>query len=311
MTLRELEYLAALAKYRHFGRAAEACLVSQPTLSAQIRKLEAELGAALVERDSRSVVLTAFGKEAAERAGRILVEVQQLRDAALLSQKPEAGTLRLGVFPTLGPYFLPHVVPRAHERFPQLELLLVEERSGVLLSRLKNGDLDAALLALPVDDAQLRTEFLFEEPFLLAVPKNHPLVGRDSVTMKDLSRYELMLLEEGHCLREHALDVCRLSGAGQKSSFQATSLETLRLMVGANVGITLLPALATIGPIVSSDRIHLLKFSDGEPGRRIGVCWRRSSPTGALLARLAEMFKATARQLLHDDLAPGGSVSKK
>ncbi|WP_047464015.1 LysR substrate-binding domain-containing protein [Rhizobium rhizogenes] len=300
MTLRELEYLVALAKYRHFGRAAEACLVSQPTLSAQIKKLEAELGTPLVERDSRSVMLTTFGKDAAERAKRILVDVQQLKNAALLNQNQELGTLRLGAFPTLGPYFLPHVVPQVHERFPQLEILLSEEKSGVLLSRLRSGELDAALLAMPVESDQLQVEFLFEEPFLLAVPKKHPLVGRASICMEDLSRYDLMLLEEGHCLREHALDVCRLSGAGQKSSFQATSLETLRLMVGANVGITLLPALATIGPIMSSDQIRLLKFSDGNSKRRIGLCWRRSAPTGPLLKQLAEMFRTTAQQLLHD-----------
>ncbi|MFJ6325988.1 MULTISPECIES: LysR substrate-binding domain-containing protein [unclassified Rhizobium] len=298
MTLRELEYLVALAKYRHFGRAAEACLVSQPTLSAQIRKLEAELGTPLVERDSRSVMLTDFGKDAVERATRILADVRQLKNAALLRQNPELGVLRLGVFPTLGPYLLPHVVPPIHERFPELELLLVEEKSSTLLSRLRSGELDAALLALPVDADQLQTELLFEEPFLLAVPKKHPLAERNSIGMDDLSRYDLMLLEEGHCLREHALDVCRLSGAGHRSSFQATSLETLRLMVGTNVGVTLLPTLATVGPMGSSDTIRLLSFEDGNPTRRIGLCWRKSAPTGTLLAQLAEIFRSTAQQLL-------------
>ena len=265
MTLRELEYLVALAKYRHFGRAAEACLVSQPTLSAQIKKLEDELGVALVERDSRGVILTSYGHETAARAKRILLEVQQLKESVQQNQNPEAGTIRLGIFPTLGPYLLPHVVPKIRKRYPDLELLLIEEKSGGLLSRLREGDIDAGILALPINDSQLRTEFLFEERFLLAVPKSHPFARRVSLPVGELMHHDLMLLEEGHCLRDQALEVCSFSGAEERSSFRATSLETLRQMVSAEVGITLLPELATLNQGALSDNIRLLNFTELEP----------------------------------------------
>lgn len=291
MNLRDLKYLVALADHKHFGHAAAACFVSQPTLSTQIKKLEDELGVPLVERAPRKVMLTPAGRDAAERARRIVAEVEQMKEAARRSQDPEAGTVRLGIFPTLGPYLLPHVVPRIRSRFPQLELLLVEEKSDVLLSRLREGKLDAGLLALPLQDDQLHTEFLFEEPFLLAVPEAHPLASRDSLSLGELSNQQLLLLEDGHCLREQALDVCRISGANEKSEFRATSLETLRQMVAANVGITLLPTLAVKPPVARSDNIHLLGFSDSHPSRRIALVWRRSSAMAGFLQELAKVFR--------------------
>lgn len=290
MNLRDLKYLVALADHKHFGRAAEACFVSQPTLSTQIRKLEEELGVSLVERAPRKVMLTPAGRDAAERARRIVAEVEQMKEAARRSQDPEAGTVRLGIFPTLGPYLLPHVVPRIRTRFPELELLLVEEKSDVLLSRLREGKLDAGLLALPVHDDQLHVEPLFEEPFLLAVPGNHPLASRDALTLDELSNQKLLLLEDGHCLREQALEVCRLSGANEKSEFRATSLETLRQMVAAGVGITLLPTLATKPPVPRSEDVHLLGFSDSHPNRHIAMVWRKSSAMGDFLTQLAQII---------------------
>ncbi|CCB68060.1 MULTISPECIES: LysR substrate-binding domain-containing protein [unclassified Hyphomicrobium] len=298
MTLRELEYLVALAKYRHFGRAAEACQVSQPTLSAQIKKLEDELGVALVERDSRGVILTSYGHETATRARQILVEIQQLKESVRQNRNPEAGTVRLGIFPTLGPYLLPHLVPRTRKRFPDLELLLIEEKSSNLLSRLRDGEIDAAILALPINDSQLRTEFLFEERFLLAVSTSHPLARRNSIGIDELVDHDLMLLEDGHCLRDHALEVCQFAGANERSSFQATSLETLRQMVSADVGITLLPELATLNQSALSSSIHLLTFSDSEPSRQIAMCWRKSSAREPLFLSLAELFKTCANQVL-------------
>ncbi|MGX5730683.1 DNA-binding transcriptional regulator OxyR [Pseudoxanthomonas beigongshangi] len=291
MNLRDLKYLVALADHKHFGHAAAACFVSQPTLSTQIKKLEEELGVPLVERAPRKVMLTPAGRDAAERARRIVAEVEQMKEAARRSQDPEAGTVRLGIFPTLGPYLLPHVVPRIRARFPQLELLLVEEKSDVLLSRLREGKLDAGILALPLQDEQLHTEFLFEEPFLLAVPEAHPLAERDSLSLGELSNQQLLLLEDGHCLREQALDVCRISGANEKSEFRATSLETLRQMVAANVGITLLPTLAVKPPVARSDNIHLLGFTDSHPSRRIAMVWRRSSAMAGFLQELAKVFR--------------------
>ncbi|NVP55160.1 LysR substrate-binding domain-containing protein [Mycoplana rhizolycopersici] len=298
MTLRELEYLIALADHRHFGRAAEVCRVSQKTLSTQIRKLEDHLGAALIERTPRSVMLTPFGRDAVARARRIMGEVEEMRRAALSCRNPEIGSLRLGIFPTLGPYLLPHVVPRLRERYPQLELLLLEEKSENLLARLREGKLDAAVLALPIEDERLQVEFLFEERFLLAVPARHPLARRDTLALNELGGYDLMLLEEGHCLRDQALDVCRVSGAAERASFRATSLETLRQMVGAEVGMTLLPELAARSP--ASAQISLLRFNDPAPSRRLALCWRRSSAMSQFLKEIAALLREISLELLPD-----------
>lgn len=303
MNLRDLKYLVALADHRHFGRAAAACFVSQPTLSTQIRKLEDELGVPLVERAPRKVMLTPAGREAADRARRIVAEVEQMKEAARRSQDPEAGTVRLGIFPTLAPYLLPHVIPRVRARFDQLELLLVEEKSDELLARLREGKLDAVVLALPVHDDQLHTEFLFDEPFVLAVPGQHPLARRRELSLDELSEQRLLLLEDGHCLREQALDVCRLSGAHEKTGFRATSLETLRQMVAANVGATLLPVLAVKPPMAQSENIHLLGFSDSHPSRALAMVWRRSSAMGEFLQRLAAVFRDLPPDLLSPQLA--------
>ena len=299
MNIRDLRYLVALADHRHFGHAAAACFVSQPTLSTQIKKLEDELEVALVERAPRRVMLTPVGRDVAERARRILGEVDQLKESARRSRDPEAGAVRLGLFPTLGPYLLPHVVPTIRTRFPRLELLLVEEKTEVILRQLREGRLDAAVLALPLHDDQLHIEFLFEEPFLLAVPEAHPYARRDSIALKDLAHESLLLLEDGHCLRDQALDVCSLAGAGERSGFRATSLETLRQMVAANVGMTLLPALAVQPPVPRSDAIHLLRFRDSSPSRQIAMVWRKSSAMNDFLTKLAVVFRDLPRELFN------------
>lgn len=304
MNLRDLKYLVALADHRHFGRAAAACFISQPTLSTQIRKLEEELGVALVERAPRRVMLTPAGRDAAERARRIVADVEEMREAARRSQNPEAGTVRLGIFPTLGPYLLPHVVQQVRARFPQLELLLVEEKTEVILRQLREGRLDAGVLALPLHDDQLHLEFLFEEPFLLAVPETHALASAKSLTMQDLTHESLLLLEDGHCLRDQALDVCHLAGAGEKSGFRATSLETLRQMVAANVGITLLPVLSVKPPVAPSQDVHLLPFEAPAPSRRIAMVWRRSSAMSEFLEKLAEVFRELPPELLSTESLP-------
>lgn len=298
MNLRDLNYLIALADLRHFGKAAEACFVSQPTLSTQIRKLEDELGVTLIERAPRKVMLTRAGQDAVQRARRIVAEVQELKDAARRSRDPESGSLRLGVFPTLGPYLLPHVVPPLRESFPQLELLLVEEKSDVLLQRLRDGKLDAALLALPLHDEQLHAQFLFEEPFLFAAPSGHPLARQRRMAVDALGSETLLLLEDGHCLRDQALDVCRLTGAQEKSGFRATSLETLRQMVAAGVGVTLLPALSVHSPILQSPTIQLIPFQSPAPSRRIALVWRKSSALDGFLQRLGTRIAELAQAQL-------------
>ncbi len=226
-----------------------------------------------------------------------------MKEAARRSRDPEAGAVRLGIFPTLGPYLLPHVIPNIRGRFPQLELLLVEEKSDELLHRLRDGRLDAALLALPLDDDQLHAEFLFEEPFLLAVSGQHPLARRHHLDVQELSSQKLLLLEDGHCLRDQALAVCRLFGANEKSEFRATSLETLRQMVAADVGITLLPTLSVKPPVPRSDNIRLLDFEgEDRPSRRIAMVWRRSSAMTGFLEQLAEQFKRLPEKLFELDI---------
>jgi LysR family transcriptional regulator, hydrogen peroxide-inducible genes activator len=297
MNLRDLQYLVALADHQHFGRAAAASFVSQPTLSTQVKKLEDELGVALVERAPRRVMLTPVGREIAERARRILGDVAEMKETARRTRDPEAGTVRLGLFPTLGPYLLPHVVPRLRERFPRLELLLVEEKTGVILRQLREGRLDAGVLALPLHDDQLHVELLFDEPFVLAVPGGHRLAAQRDVTIQDLAQESLLLLEDGHCLRDQALDVCGLAGAGEKTGFRATSLETLRQMVAANVGITLLPSLAVQPPVPQSDNVRLLPFRGAPPHRQIAMVWRRSSAMDGFLRKLAVLFRDLPREL--------------
>jgi LysR family hydrogen peroxide-inducible transcriptional activator len=297
MNLRDLKYLVALADHKHFGRAAAASFVSQPTLSTQIRKLEDELGVALVERAPRKVMLTPVGREIAERARKVISDVDQMTQIARRSQDPEAGTVRLGLFPTLGPYLLPHVVPNLRKRFPRLELLLVEEKTDQILARLRDGRLDAGLLALPIHDDQLHVEPLFDEPFMLAVPQQHSLATHPALDVSDLDHQHLLLLEEGHCLRDQALDVCRMAGADERDGFRATSLETLRQMVAAGVGITLLPMLSVQPPVPASPDIRLLPFRGEPPHREIAMVWRRSSAMSAFLSQLAEVFRMLPPEL--------------
>jgi LysR family hydrogen peroxide-inducible transcriptional activator len=292
MNLRDLEYLVAVAEHQHFGRAAKACFVSQPTLSTQIKKLETELGVPLVERNSRNVILTAAGERIVERARVLLREADTIHDIARRAKDPEAGTLRVGLFPTLGPYLLPHVIPAVHERFPQLELLLVEEKTDVVLQRLRGGGLDVGVLALPVDRDQLHCEPLFEEDFLLAVPADHPFASTPGPAPTSvIAGARLLLLDEGHCLREQALSVCDLAGASERRDFRATSLETLRQMVAAGVGITLLPELAVQPPVPPSKDIALIRFREPVPRRQIAMFWRETSAYRDFLPLLAALFR--------------------
>ncbi len=297
MKLRDLDYLVAVADHRHFGRAAEACFVSQPTLSTQIRKLESELGVELLERNPRQVLLTPAGEQVVARARSMLSQADEIRNIARRAHNPEAGSLRLGLFPTLAPYLLPHVVGAVHQRFPDLELLLVEEKTEVVLDRLRRGELDAGVLALPVPGDGLEIRPMFTEEFRLAVPAGHRLAGQApeldeqaAVSPEVLATEDLLLLEEGHCLRDQALEVCRLNGARERRGFRATSLETLRQMVAAGVGVTLLPTLAVSPPVPASDDVVLLRFSSPAPARTIAMVWRPTSPYRTLLPELADLM---------------------
>ena len=312
MNLRDLHYLVSLAEHRHFGRAAEASFVSQPTLSTQIKKLEDELGVALVERTPRKVLLTETGQEIARRARGVLAEIDEIRAIAQRTRDPESGKLRLGIFPTLGPYLLPHLVPLVREHFPRLELLLFEEKTEHVIRMLREGALDVGVLALPLHEDSLHSEFLFEEPFVLAVPEAHPLARKKGrLKLGDLHDENLLLLEDGHCLRDQALEVCQLAGAGEKTGFRATSLETLRQMVAANVGITLLPTLAIQPPMARTGNVHLIEFASPAPSRRIALVWRRSSSMTTFLKRFAGIIRDMPDTLLQPHSQMSAPVTGK
>ena len=304
MNLADLRYLVAVADHRHFGRAAEACFVSQPTLSTQIKKLERELGVELFERHPRQVLLTAAGTRVVEHARQAVAQADAIRDVARQARDPESGSLRIGIFPTLGPYLLPHVVPALHRRFPNLELLLVEEKTEVVLQRLHDGLLDVGILALPVDEPHLHMVPLFEEEFVLAVPADHPLArSKKKVDLSVLDGEQLLLLEEGHCLRAQALSVCRLHGAAERTGFRATSLETLRQMVAAGVGITLLPELSVHAPVPEYEGVRLVRFRSPAPARRIAMFWRTTSTFGDFLPKVAHEVRAAVAPLPVQQLA--------
>ncbi len=300
MNLRDLRYLTALAEHKHFGRAADASFASQPTLSTQIKKLEDELDVQLFERQPRKVLLTRAGEAVVARARVILREVDAIREIARSARDPEAGRIRLGLFPTLGPYLLPHVVPALRIRFPKLELLLIEEKTEELIAQLDRGDLDAILLALPVGDENFAVRALFEEAFVLALPRERAgdFPGDAPVELGQLRDREVLLLEEGHCLRQQALSLCGLNGAAEKSGFRATSLETLRQMVAANVGVTLLPELATLPPVAPNEHLLLRAFVEPAPRRLIGLLWRKSDARENLMEALAQLIAASGQKVL-------------
>lgn len=298
MNLRALQYLIALADVRHFSRAAERCHVSQPTLSTQIRKLEDELEVQLVERHPRQVMLTPVGEEIVGRARTLLGEMDAIRAIARRSRDPHSGTVRIGIFPTLAPYFLPHVIPGIRQAFPRLTLRLYEEKTEEVIRMLAEGKLDAGLLALPLNEDWLTSRTLFEEPFVLALPERHPLAARSEISMKDLGDQELLLLEDGHCLRDQALEVCQLTGAHEKLDFHATSMETLRHMVAANAGITLMPTLSIKPPNANTDNLVTRPFKAPGPKRTIAMIWRKSSALSDFLEELAEVFADIDPELL-------------
>lgn len=296
MNLRDLEYLVALGDHRNFGRAAAACGVSQPTLSTQVKKLEAVLGCALVERAGRQTLLTPAGEQIAGRARRMLGHAEAIHRVAEQARDPRSGSLRLGIFPTLAPYLLPHVVPAVHQALPELNLLLVEERTPDLMQQLREGTLDAVVLAGPLTDPGLAVEPLFREDFLLAVPLDHPLAGRESVDPSVLGDESVLLLEDGHCLRDQALDVCRSSGAVEMDGFRATSLETLRHMVASGVGVTLMPRMAVDRP-GGPGGVATVEFTAPAPHRDIVLAWRTSSVQGDLMPELAELLRSVPAPL--------------
>jgi len=290
ITLKQLRYLSALSHHGHFGRAAKACAVTQPALSMQIQELEAELGVSLVERRPGEVVLTEIGAEVVRRAGQVLAGTRDLEDFARHRSRPLTGLLRLGVIPSIAPYLLPKILPTLQQRYSDLRVELRETLTHVLLDELNRGALDVVLLALPVEDHELTTLALFDDPFLLAVPAGDNRPDNERVSVKDIDVGRLILLEEGHCLRDQALAFC--SSAQRDVSLGATSLATVMQMVANDYGITLLPRVA-VDVELRDERVKLLRFDDPAPGRTVGLAWRRTSPRKADFAALGRIVTET------------------
>jgi len=293
MNLRDLRYLVALADTRHFGHAAAKSHVSQPTLSAQIKKLEDYLGVQLVERQPRNVALTDIGERIVARARHLVQDADDIVDLARESRDPLAGILRVAFIPTLGPYLLPLATPRIRRQLPRLQLMLYEYQTGPLLERLRSGELDLGVLALGVDLAGLEVEPLCDEAFTLALPAGHRLAKKASVRTDDLAGETLLLLEDGHCLRDQALDVCSRVDVRESQDFRATSLETLRQMVAAGLGITLLPELATHGPFAAARSVVVRPFAKPAPRRTLGAAWRKTSTRAPAIAAVCAALRET------------------
>jgi len=294
LKLKDLRYLVAVAEQRHFGRAAAQCFVSQPTLSAQLKKLEQSLGVQLIERVPHRVALTPAGQEIVARARRILEATEEVVTLARAHRDPLAGQLRVALLPTIGPYLLPHVVPAVRRSLPRLQLRLYEYQTATMLEKLHAGELDLGVLALPVELAGLEARELYREPFTVALPERHPLAAHPSLKVADLKDEKLLLLEDGHCLREQALEVCGRAVRREEQDFRATSLETLRQMVATGAGITLLPELAGRGAYRSARGVVLRPFARPAPVRHVGAVWRRSTARRAAIDALCRLISEHA-----------------
>ena len=296
MNIRDLEYLVALAEHKHFRRAADACHVSQPTLSGQIRKLEDELGIILLERTSRKVLFTQSGLLLVDQSKTVLREVKLLKEMASNQGKEMTGPLHVGVIPTIGPYLMPHIVPALQNAFPDLELFLYEAQTHQLLEQLETGRLDCAIVASVRETEPFIEVPLFKERMLLAVAENHPWAKEQTIPMSMLKDHEMLMLDDGHCLRNQALGYCFTAGAKENSHFQATSLETLRNMVAANAGMTLMPELA----VLSEGERGGVKYlpCQPEPSRDVILVYRPGSPLRARYERIAEAIANSVKSIL-------------
>lgn len=293
MNLRDLKYIIAVAETRHFGKAAGRCFVSQPTLSGQIKKLEEELGVVIFERTSRSVEVTPIGEEILQHARLMLEQADAIEQVAQAHQDPLAGPLRVGAIPTLSPYLMPLILMPLKQQFPQMKLVLSEEMTDILLHRLLQHEIDAALLATPVEEPELLSMPLFDEPFWLAHPREHSFYNKEEITREDLENTELLLLAEGHCLAKQAMEVCHLTQRREQSEMadlRAASLETLLQLVGAGFGSTLVPALAMGGSWTTGSGIVARKLELPDAYRRVVLVYRASFPRVEALQTLANVI---------------------
>ncbi len=289
--LKDLRYLVAVADTGHFGKAAARCFVSQPTLSAQLKKLEDYLGVPLIERQPRHALLTPAGADIVRRARLIVEATDEVVDIARAHRDPLAGRLRVALLPTIAPYLLPTIAPQLRKALPRLDLLLYEHQTEPMLQRLRAGDIDMGVLALPVEMEGLASAALYDEPFVVATPVRHPLAAKKHLRVEDLRGATLLLLEDGHCLRDQALDVCNRIDVEEKQDFRATSIETLRQMVASGAGVTLLPELATRGIHAHTRGVAVRPFVKPTPTRTIGAIWRKSSPRHLAIEQVAQVIR--------------------
>jgi len=297
MNLRDLRYFVTLADTGHFGKAAERCFVSQPTLSAQIKKLENYLGVQLIERQPRRVALTEMGTRILPLARRMLQESDEIVALARNEHDPLSGKLKVALIPTIGPYLLPLLMRKLRRKLPRLKLMLYEYQTQPLLDKLRAGDIELGILALPVPLDGLEARALYREPFTVAVPNNSDLAKKANVKVEDLSGETLLLLEDGHCLRDQALDVCGRIEARESEDYRATSLETLRQMVAAGLGVTLLPELATRGPFGSGQGLTVKQFARPVPARTVGAVWRKSSARTEAINAISAVIETTMKEI--------------
>ena len=312
MNLRDLKYVVAVAETHHFGKAAERCFVSQPTLSGQIRKLEDELGVAIFERTNRSVEITPVGESIVSHARDILEQVEVIEQLAQSHQDPLAGPLRIGAIPTLSPYLMPLILLPLKKQHPQMKLVLSEELTDILLERLRNHEIDAALLATPVEEPDLETIPLFDEPFWIAYPRKHAFYTKEKITRTDLDDENLLLLAEGHCLAKQAMDVCHIQereSQGEMADLRAASLETLIQLVRAGFGVTLVPALAMQGSWTTGAGVVAQPLDWPDASRRVSLVFRQSYPRRAALAALTSIIQDnlpnTVKRLGRKNSKPG------
>ncbi|HRK56944.1 MAG TPA: LysR substrate-binding domain-containing protein [Burkholderiaceae bacterium] len=297
MTLTELKYIVAVARERHFGRAAEACFVSQPTLSVAIKKLEEELGVQLFERRSQEVVVTSVGERVIEQARRVLEDAGRIKEIARLGKDPLAGPLQLGVIYTIGPYLLPALVRQLMQVAPQMPLMIQESYTVRLIDMLKSGDIDVAIMAEPVPESGLMAQAVYEESFVVAVPRAHPWAGRTSIEADELKKATLLLLGAGHCFRDQVLEVCPEfaqplpTAEGIQKTFEGSSLETIRQMVASGLGLTVLPASSVPAVVDANALIRYIPFAAPVPQRRVVLVWRKSYLREAAIATLAQAIR--------------------
>jgi LysR family transcriptional regulator, hydrogen peroxide-inducible genes activator len=299
-TLRQLQFLDAIANEGSFSRAAQLCHVTQPTLSSAIKELEALVGVQLVAREARGASLTRAGVETARRARLVLSEAQDLVAAAHEAGVPLSGEFRLGAIPTIAPYVLPKILPVLHERYPQLRLYLREDTTQRLIDSLHARRIDAALIALPWEAAGIETQTLAEDEFLFVGPRGHPLASRNGLSPDDLDEEEILLLEDGHCLREHALSVCALPAGKGREEVSATSLQTLVQMVAGGLGVSLLPRLAADSGVTAGADVAVRAFTEPVIGRSIGIAWRAGSPRREEARLIGQVVKSTLPQVSPD-----------